>query len=119
MRLDHAVTAQGLTISRSQAESYIRLGKVEVSGKVVTKPGFNVTDLSQITLTAKEQYEERNVSNMLQRSGGQRREPPAYRPPDNQNARNHTVAAGLVWKNFSWPNIVRLYPIIIILSLYS
>lgn len=56
MRLDHAVTAQGLTISRSQAESYIRLGKVEVSGKVVTKPGFNVTDLSQITLTAKEQY---------------------------------------------------------------
>ena len=56
MRLDHAVTAQGLTISRSQAESYIRLGKVEVSRKVVTKPGFNVTDLSQITLTAKEQY---------------------------------------------------------------
>jgi len=22
-------------------------------------------------------------------------EPPAYRPPDNQNARNHTVAAGV------------------------
>lgn len=56
MRLDQAVVLAGLTNTRSQAESYIRLGMVEVSGKVVTKPGFTASDLSQIRLTAKEQY---------------------------------------------------------------
>ncbi|HSX32131.1 MAG TPA: S4 domain-containing protein, partial [Candidatus Saccharimonadales bacterium] len=55
-RLDQAVVAKGLVLTRSQAESWIRLGKVLVSGKVVTKPGFAVADDAVITLTATEQY---------------------------------------------------------------
>lgn len=42
--------------SRSQAESYIKLGEVKVGGKVVTKPGFLVADDAQVQLTATEQY---------------------------------------------------------------
>lgn len=55
-RLDHAMTTRGLTPTRSQAESWIKLGKVVVSGKVVTKPGFFVDDSAAITLTATERY---------------------------------------------------------------
>jgi 23S rRNA (cytidine1920-2'-O)/16S rRNA (cytidine1409-2'-O)-methyltransferase len=46
----------GLVNSRSQAESYIKLGEVKIDGKVVTKPGFLVDDQSKLELTAKEQY---------------------------------------------------------------
>ena len=55
-RLDQAVVARGLVGSRSQAESWIRLGKVEVGGRVVTKPGFLVAEDAVITLQAAEQY---------------------------------------------------------------
>jgi len=55
-RLDIVVAAQGLAISRSQAESWIRLGKVTVDGKVIKKPGYFVSDDAAITLVAKEQY---------------------------------------------------------------
>ncbi len=54
-RLDQTLAAQeGLT--RSQAESYIRLGKVTVDGKVVTKTGFEVNPEARVKLTAKEMY---------------------------------------------------------------
>lgn len=56
LRLDHALTRRGLVPSRSQAESWIRLGKVTVDGRVVTKPGFFVDELAQLTLTASERY---------------------------------------------------------------
>ena len=56
MRLDQAVTKLGLVASRSQAESYIRLGKVTVNGKTVTKPGFFVRDINQIKLNQDEQF---------------------------------------------------------------
>lgn len=46
----------GLVSSRSQAESFIKLGKVLVNGKVVSKPGFFVTENSKITLEQDEQY---------------------------------------------------------------
>jgi 23S rRNA (cytidine1920-2'-O)/16S rRNA (cytidine1409-2'-O)-methyltransferase len=46
----------GLVTSRSQAESYIKLGEVKVDGRVVTKPGFLVDDEAKVQLTAKEQY---------------------------------------------------------------
>jgi 23S rRNA (cytidine1920-2'-O)/16S rRNA (cytidine1409-2'-O)-methyltransferase len=55
-RLDQYLVGKGLVRSRSQAESYIRLGDVVVNGKVVTKAGAIVDESSQVTLTAKEQY---------------------------------------------------------------
>ncbi|HWT55642.1 MAG TPA: TlyA family RNA methyltransferase [Candidatus Microsaccharimonas sp.] len=56
MRLDQTVVARGLVATRSQAESYIRLGNVLVNGKVVTKTGTPVSDEDTIKLTAEEQY---------------------------------------------------------------
>lgn len=55
-RLDHALTARRLVSSRSQAESYIRLGKVKLNDEVVTKPGKFVSEQDHIELTVKEQY---------------------------------------------------------------
>lgn len=56
LRLDHALTARQLTPSRSQAESWIRMGKVTVDGKVITKPGFFVSPTSELKLVATERY---------------------------------------------------------------
>lgn len=56
LRLDHHITRLGLVSSRSQAESYIRLGMVLVNGKVQAKPGFFVNEHDQVELAAKEQY---------------------------------------------------------------
>lgn len=56
IRLDQALVSRGLVPTRSQAESYIKLGEVRVSGDVVTKPGTFVQDDTDITLTATEQY---------------------------------------------------------------
>lgn len=55
-RLDHLVFTRGLVPSRSQAESWIKLGKVLVNGKVVTKPGAAVEETAALVLNAKEQY---------------------------------------------------------------
>ena len=55
-RLDHTVAEQGLTETRSQAESYIKLGKVKVNGKVIMKPGFFVSPTAELTLEAEERY---------------------------------------------------------------
>jgi len=55
-RLDLAVVKKGLTTTRSQAETYIKLGGVTVNGKSITKPGFLVSEDANIGLTAKEQY---------------------------------------------------------------
>lgn len=55
-RLDQSVVARGLTTSRSQAESFIRLGKVTVNKKVVTKTGALVSDDDAIELKSSEQY---------------------------------------------------------------
>lgn len=56
VRLDQALAGLGLVASRSQAESYIRLGKVTVNGRTVTKPGFFVRDINQIKLNQDEQF---------------------------------------------------------------
>lgn len=55
-RLDLELTRRGLVASRSQAESYIKLGDVRVNGKVLTKPGEQVSEADVIEVTAKEQY---------------------------------------------------------------
>jgi len=55
-RLDIALASRGLTSSRSQAESWIRLGKVTVNGRAVTKPGTFVPESAVITLAASDRY---------------------------------------------------------------
>lgn len=55
-RLDILLAERKLVASRSQAESYIRMGKVTVNGHVVTKPGYAVDDSDSIKLNAEEQY---------------------------------------------------------------
>ena len=55
-RLDIAVARLGIVQSRSQAESYIRLGQVTINGRVVTKPGFLVPPGARLQLQAHEQY---------------------------------------------------------------
>ncbi|HSX05776.1 MAG TPA: TlyA family RNA methyltransferase [Candidatus Saccharimonadales bacterium] len=55
-RLDVAMAEQGLVASRSQAESYVRLGQVKVNGVVATKAGQLIGDADIIMLTAEEQY---------------------------------------------------------------
>lgn len=56
IRLDQAVATRGLVSSRSQAESYIRLGQVKVNGAVITKAGTLVRGDDSIEVTAGEQY---------------------------------------------------------------
>src|SRR4051812_30944518 len=55
-RLDRELTRRGLTASRSQAESWVKLGRVKVNGDVVTKPGHFVNETTGIQLEADEQY---------------------------------------------------------------
>ncbi len=55
-RLDQLMVAKGLVSSRSQADSWIGLGKVTVDGRVATKAGQFVNELADVQLTAKEQY---------------------------------------------------------------
>lgn len=50
------MTEQGLVATRSQAESWIRLGKVTVDGAIVKKPGYFVDEAAKIVITAEERY---------------------------------------------------------------
>ena len=55
-RLDVELARRGLATSRSQAENMIRLGQVEVDGRVATKAGQPVQLDSAIRLLSTEQY---------------------------------------------------------------
>ena len=55
-RLDIEMAHRRLVNSRSQAESFIKLGKVTVDGRAATKPGTFVSENSVIELSASEQY---------------------------------------------------------------
>src|SRR5690606_26314661 len=55
-RLDQELVRRGLVPTRSQAESYIRLGKVPLNKKIVTKAGTRVTAEDKNRLITKEQY---------------------------------------------------------------
>ncbi len=72
LRLDQLLVAKKLVPTRSQAESFIKMGDVLVDGKPVTKPGFFVRDDAVIKLKTKEQYVSRaglklaSVASLLQ-----------------------------------------------------
>ncbi|MFO0881889.1 MAG: TlyA family RNA methyltransferase [Candidatus Saccharimonadales bacterium] len=55
-RLDTLLVQKGLVTSRSQAESYIKLGVVFVDTKQITKPGFFVSEGAKVELKQAEQY---------------------------------------------------------------
>jgi len=55
-RLDQAIASRGLASSRSQAESYIKLGLVRVNGSIQTKPLVRVLEKDKIEVIATEQY---------------------------------------------------------------
>ena len=55
-RLDQHLVKLGLVASRSQAESYIKLGQATVNGKVINKPGEMVRDDDVIMLNVTQQY---------------------------------------------------------------
>ncbi len=56
IRLDILLAKKGWVTSRSQAESFIRLGEVEVDGEIITKPGYFVAPEARVKLKAAEQY---------------------------------------------------------------
>lgn len=56
IRLDKLIVQKGILSTRSQAESFIRLGKVSVDGKIITKPGEIVSDSSKLKLLTEDIY---------------------------------------------------------------
>jgi len=56
IRLDNLLVNKKLVRSRSQAESYIRLGKVLVDGRETTKPGLFVIEDAQVEFKQAVQY---------------------------------------------------------------
>lgn len=55
-RLDQLLVQKSLVSTRSQAEGWIKLGRVTVDNRTVTKPGVLVAPESQVMLQAAEQY---------------------------------------------------------------
>jgi 23S rRNA (cytidine1920-2'-O)/16S rRNA (cytidine1409-2'-O)-methyltransferase len=55
-RLDVEMVVRGLVPTRSQAESYIKLGQVQVNKELVRKSGTLVTPDDNVRLLAAEQY---------------------------------------------------------------
>lgn len=55
-RLDQTLVLKKIVPTRSQAESFIKLGNVTINGKIITKTGYLVSDSDKIVFTATEQY---------------------------------------------------------------
>jgi len=55
-RLDQVLVSRGLVPTRSQAESWIRLGKVFVDGQVIKKAGHFIPEDVKVELKTDEQY---------------------------------------------------------------
>jgi len=55
-RLDKEIVDRAIVETRSQAENFIKLGLVQVDGKIITKPGVLVSSNTKIILLAKERY---------------------------------------------------------------
>ena len=56
LRLDRTLLLRGLVSTRSQAQNYIKLGKVKVNGRIIDKPGFLVAESGSLELTQAERY---------------------------------------------------------------
>ena len=56
IRLDKALAEYKLVSTRSQAESFIRLGKVLVNNKPITKPGHLISEDDHIEVKVDTQY---------------------------------------------------------------
>lgn len=69
IRLDKAVFERGLVSSRSQAESYIRLGRVKVNAEAVKKTGFMVDADDEIVLDESVTYVSRAGHKLASISG--------------------------------------------------
>ncbi|HEX5456385.1 MAG TPA: TlyA family RNA methyltransferase [Candidatus Saccharimonadales bacterium] len=55
-RLDHYLVARGLAATRSQADNYIKLGRVEVNGQIVMKSSYNIAENAVVNLTSPIKY---------------------------------------------------------------
>ncbi len=55
-RLDQEITKRKIVATRSQAESWIKLGKVTVNGQVILKPGYFVGSDADIKINVDVQY---------------------------------------------------------------
>lgn len=55
-RLDQTLLERGITTSRSQAETYIKLGYVYVNDKLILRPSFYANPEDKIRLNIEEQY---------------------------------------------------------------
>lgn len=55
-RLDNHLVIRGLAATRSQAENYIKLGRVKVNGEIVKKPGANIYQNAVVKLTSEIRY---------------------------------------------------------------
>jgi len=56
IRLDQTLVTRGMVSTRSQAESWIRLGKVFVDGQVIKKAGHFTPEDAKVELKTDEQY---------------------------------------------------------------
>ena len=55
-RLDQELVRRRLAASRSQAENIIKLGKVTVDGRQMSRPGFFVDERANVAVTTDERY---------------------------------------------------------------
>src|SRR4051812_23909736 len=68
-RLDLEMVGRGLVASRSQAESYIKLGKVKLNGHSVDKAGLLVGKNDKVELTQAQQYVSRAALKLVSAAG--------------------------------------------------
>lgn len=55
-RLDQVLVVRGLVSTRSQAESFIKLGEVTVDGKTITKSGYFVGQNAKVAVKTDDRY---------------------------------------------------------------
>ena len=60
-RLDIYLFEKGLAATRSQADNYIKLGRVEVNGQIVTKSSYNIANNAVVKLTSPIKYVSRGA----------------------------------------------------------
>lgn len=64
-RLDAELAARGLARSRSHATTLIEEGRVQVAGRVASKPSIKVEDTTEITVTDADHYVSRGAHKLI------------------------------------------------------